>query len=229
MLSTIDAFRYAFSEIWKRRDFWVPIALLYVLVGSIRIAFLNYEILFYIVFLIEILLYIVVIKVTIKAIANKEYYFRDILLKPVIFIKACLHIVVIISICGILTIIPFSLIFLISTFFFNSSTVFGITMMNLLSAYIFARLFFAPYYFFDKKMSIWQCVKESWKDSNLKIFLSILLYILCTVILYTPLFLLDKVLSFYLYSSLLITPIGQLAGAHLYMQLQNKKDKQTME
>lgn len=225
MLSTTDAFMYAFSEFRKRRDFWIPIALLYVLLGSIRVTFPNDGILFNIVLLIENLLYIVVIRITIKAIENKEYNLMDILLKPIIFIKAIIYFIIIIFICGTLLAITGIIIAQMSVFFLNNSTILGITLLSLLLVYMVTKLFFAQYYFFNKKISIWQSLKESWKDSNYKVLLSILLSTLWMVILCIPFLLLDIVLrDFYLHSYNIITPIGQLAGAHLYMQLQNKKD-----
>jgi hypothetical protein len=50
------------------------------------------------------------------------------------------------------------------------------------------------------------------------------------VALTIPLFSLDKVLSrFYLHSTHIVVPIGVIAGAHMYMQLQNRKAKEIVE
>lgn len=233
MLSTTDAFRYAFCEILKRPVFWILIALLYVLLDSIRINFHNDGFQSNIILIAENLLYVIVVSVTIKAIANREYHLTDTFREPIILVKACILAIIIFLLYWTLLMLP--MMFFLTAFFFKNSLAFEfglpiITVMILLLVYIFTRLFFAQYYFFDKKNSLWQCLKESWKDSDYQVSLSILMSILWMGILCIPLFLLDKVMSdFCLHSSLFITPIGQLAGAHMYMQLQYKKDKNMIE
>lgn len=225
MLSTTDAFMYAFSEIRKRPLFWTLIALLYVLLGSIQDTFADDDwVLAHIIILMETLLYVAVANIAIIAIANKEYHLIDPFLEPMVFFKACILSVLIEIMLTLPTIVIF-----ISAVFVNipsdSLVSVAITIaMFLLTVIVLTRFFLAQYYFFDKKNSIWQSLKESWKDSNYKVSLSILSAIIWIIALSIPLLLLDKVLcGFYLHSNHLVAPILELAGAHMYMQLQNKK------
>lgn len=232
MLSTTDAFMYAFSEIRKRPVFWIPIALLYVLLGSIRDAFPNDWILKSTILLLETVLYVVVVSVAIRAIANREYDLRDILNEPNLLAKAYILVAAIAFLGWIILMLPLIILYISDLLVKVPSVLALLTMpvMLLLFVFVVNRLLFAPFYFLDKRISMWQSVKESWGDSNYRVLLSILLSFLWMVALRIPLLLLDRALSsFYLQAAYCIVPIGAVAWAHMYMQLQNKKEKEVLE
>lgn len=233
MLSTGDAFLYAFSEIRNRPQFWIFTALLYVLLGSIRDAFPKDAILEIAILISETFLNITVAIAALKGIGNKEYNLVDIFPKPKIFLKAFLLYTLIGALGGIVLVVPTLLIFLSLSFKGLSTTLISsliLVIMFLILLLMFVKLFFAQYYLLDKQTTIWQTLKESWKDCNFKVVLSIIIAIVWMVSLSVPLYALDKILSkFYLHSTHIAVPIGIIACAHMYMQLQNRKTKEIVE
>lgn len=234
MLNISGAYIYAFYEVRKRPIFWIFIALLYVVLGNIRDAFPQDLILKGTVAFSESLLFIGVANVALNAINNKDYELTDIILEPIVYLKIFILSMIIILIGCLLFLIP-TFIGFISLYFANSAFSFLINLPNLilillLSVFIFTKCFFAQYYLLDKKVTIEQSLKESWKDSTYKVTLSMLLSILFLVALSFPLLTLDMtVRSIHLRSVYFLVPVLQLSGAHLYMQVQNRKAKGSVE
>lgn len=234
MLKTLDAYMYAFGEMRRRSAFWIPIALLYMILGSIRDVFPEDWILKGLIAIPETLLFIGIVSVSICAITNKDYNFEDVILKPIIYCKACILSMLAVLLGCIVLLLPTGFI-LISIHLANIPL--GSLMMIpifialfLLSLFVFTKFFFSQFYFFDERTSIMISLKESWKNCTYKVSLSILLSGGWFILLNFPLLIVDMVLrDFYLHSSYLIMPVLQLSGAHMYMQLQNRKVKDMVE
>lgn len=234
MLKTIDAYMYAFGEMRRKSAFWVPIALLYMILGSIREAFPEDWILKGLIAIPETLLYLGIVSVSISAITNKDYNFEDVILKPIIYCKACIISMLAVLLGCIVLLLPTGFI-LISVHLTNiplgSLIMIPIfIVIFLMSVFIFTKFFFSQFYFFDNRTSIMKSLKESWKNCTYKVSLSILLSGVWFILLNFPLLIIDMALrDFYLHSSYLIMPVLQLSGAHMYMQLQNRKAKDRVE
>lgn len=232
MLNISGAYIYAFYEVRKRPIFWIFVALLYVVLGNIRDAFPQDWILKGTVAFSESLLFIGVANVALNAINNEEYDLTDIILEPIIYLKTFILSTIIILMGGLLFLLP--TIFIIASVYFSfdyRSYLPIFILMFLLSLFVSTKCFFTQYYFLDKKTAIWQSLKESWKDSNYKVILSMLLSLFWLMALSIPLVILDMTTrSFHhLHSAYFIMPVLQLSGAHMYMQLQNRKAKGSVE
>lgn len=224
MLSTTEAYAFAFRAIKEKPLFWLYIMLMTIVLSNIAEWQKNNAIVVVLITIIDFMLYLGIINVAIKTVSDKEYSIEDLFVKPGIFARY-IGLVVIMLLPG-MVMFGLPLISISLGGFLIFSGLLGVGTLGMI--YVLLRLWFAPYYLLQQGFSILQSLKTSWNECTYKVSLSLLLATLWIILISIPFMIIDSQFD-HLRTTSLTTPILVLSTAHLYMQLQLRKNKSEAE
>lgn len=225
-MSVTAALSFAFREFWSQRIFWIGIAALCVLLGSIRVEFKNDWIIWIIICLVEFYINIGISQIALKSLSNQQYEISDLMVEPNIFLK-CLVVYGVVFLIGFLALIPIMLV----AFYIHSNMlymIFSTAIAMLIPVFFLFKLIFSPFHIIEGELTLVESIKASWKECNTNVCLNLVLCCVMALIVNLPMWVLYFLLKpYHVHILYMSQPIILLSLVNMYVQLGQTNKIQT--